>query len=240
MRMRGEWPGRAVGSGIDAMHLAMRAQVACFSLRNLRASMTSASIDGHGRLAKDLAAKDLAARDPARVVIIGNAAGGKSTLARHVAACRDLPLVEVDRLLWQEGWRLAPAEVYARRHAEAIAAERWVIEGLGSQGSIPQRVVRATEIVLIDLPLWMHFALAAERQANWKQLEAPPAGLADLPPTRALFKTMSEVDRDWLPGIRDLCRAAEADGKGVSHLRSLEAIDAFAEAETCARATGRT
>jgi adenylate kinase family enzyme len=167
----------------------------------------------------------------ARVVIIGNAAGGKSTLARHVAASRDLRLVEVDRLLWQSGWRLAPAEIYERAHAEAIASDRWLIEGLGSQSSIAPRLARATEIVLIDLPLWLHFALAAERQAGWTQLAAPPAGLAELPPTRALFRTMWEVDGHWLPGIRELCRQAEAEGKMVARLHSLEAIEAFAQAQ---------
>ena len=60
--------------------------------------------------------------------------------------------------------------------------------------------------------------------------EAPPAGLAELPPTRALFETMWQVDRDWMPGIRDLCRKAEADGTKVSRLQSLEEIDAFTRA----------
>jgi hypothetical protein len=45
-------------------------------------------------------------------VIIGNAAGRKSTLARLIAACRRLPVIEVDKLLWQEAWRLAPPEAY--------------------------------------------------------------------------------------------------------------------------------
>ncbi|MEA2913074.1 MAG: hypothetical protein QOJ15_5155 [Bradyrhizobium sp.] len=50
----------------------------------------------------------------ARIVVIGNAAGGKSTLARRLAHGRDLPLVEVDRLLWQPGWQLTPEPDYAR------------------------------------------------------------------------------------------------------------------------------
>jgi adenylate kinase family enzyme len=42
----------------------------------------------------------------ARIVVIGNAAGGKSTLARHLARRRDLRLVEVNRLFWQHEWQL--------------------------------------------------------------------------------------------------------------------------------------
>ena len=103
----------------------------------------------------------------ARIVVIGNAAGGKSTLARHLARRRELPLIEVDRLLWQQGWQLTPAADYARGHAEIVAQDRWVIDGLGHQDSIAERLARSTEIILIDMPLWMHFWLAAERQIAW-------------------------------------------------------------------------
>jgi adenylate kinase family enzyme len=151
-------------------------------------------------------------------VIIGNAAGGKSTLARVIAACRRLPVIEVDKLLWQEGWRLAPPEAYDFHHSAAIAPDQWVMEGLGTQSSIPARMARATEIVLIDLPLWVHFALAAERQIHWSDQHAPPAGMGERPPTMRLFKTMWEVDQNWLPGIRDLCCQAEQVKKGIPDL----------------------
>ena len=168
----------------------------------------------------------------ARIVVIGNAAGGKSTLARDLARRRGLPLFEVDRLLWQQGWQLAPAEDYARGHAAIIAQDRWVIDGLGRQDSIAERLARSTEIVLIDMPLWMHFWLAAERQIAWAQgrLDDPPAGAAEMPPTRELFRTMSEVDRTWLPDIRSMCAEAELEGKAVTRLASVDQIDAFARA----------
>jgi adenylate kinase family enzyme len=161
-----------------------------------------------------------------RVVIIGNAAGGKSTLAREMSMARSLPLVEIDKLLWHEGWRLASPEDYSAQHTAAIARDEWIIEGLGGQASIPARLARATEVLLIDLPLWVHFALAAERQARWDDQDAPPAGMTKEPPTMAVFKTMWEVDRDWLPGIRELCRQAEQT-KTVTRLYSLEEIDAL-------------
>lgn len=160
-----------------------------------------------------------------RIAIIGNAAGGKSTLAHKISTSRELPCIEVDKLLWQEGWKLAPADVYETRHSAAIAGDRWVIEGLGSQESIPARLSRATEIVLIDLPLWIHFALAAERQARWHQ-DTRPAGMDGKPPTMALFRTMWEVDQSWLPAIRELCTQT-ADTKKLTRLCSLDEIDAY-------------
>lgn len=161
--------------------------------------------------------------------MIGNAAGGKSTLARHLARRRELPLVEVDRLLWQQGWKLTPEQDYARGHAEIVAQDRWVIDGLGRQDTIAERLARSTEIILIDMPLWMHFWLAAERQIAWAQgrLDDPPAGAAEMPPTRELFRTMAEVDQTWLPDIRSMCAEAELEGKAVTRLGSVEEIDEF-------------
>jgi len=165
----------------------------------------------------------------ARIAVIGNAAGGKSTLARDLANRRGLRLVEVDQLLWQKGWKLTPEEIYVRRHAEIIGQDDWVIEGLGRQNSIAGRLARATEIVLIDLPLWVHFWLAAERQIAWSnnRLGDPPAGSAEMPLTRELFRTIWEVDKTWLPGLRIMCQQAEAEGKAVTRLTSLEDIAAF-------------
>ena len=164
--------------------------------------------------------------------MIGNAAGGKSTLARHLARRHTLPVIEVDRLLWLPGWQLAPEADYARRHAEIVAQERWVIDGLGRQDSIAERLARSTEIVLIDMPIWMHFWLCAERQFQWAQgkLEHPVAGIAEMPTTRSMFESLWETDQEMVPEIRRLTDAAERAGKPVTRLASVEELDAFAAA----------
>jgi adenylate kinase family enzyme len=135
----------------------------------------------------------------------------------------------VDRLLWQRGWQPTPKADYQREHAKILAQDRWVIDGLGRQDSIAERLARSTAIILIDMPLWMHFWLAAERQIAWVQrrLDNPPAGAAEMPPTRELFRTMSEVDRTWLPDIRSMSAEAELEGKAVTRLGSVDEIDAF-------------
>lgn len=164
-----------------------------------------------------------------RVAVIGNSGGGKSVLARQLAGRLDLPYVEIDALLWRPGWQLAPAQEYGAAHARQIAEERWVIDGVGTRASIPVRLGRATAIVLVDMPLWLHFALAAERQLAWSagRLDHPPAGIAEMLPLRGLFQTMSEIDREWLPEIRGLVDAEEARGKRVFRLGSLDELDGF-------------
>jgi adenylate kinase family enzyme len=164
-----------------------------------------------------------------RVVVIGNSGGGKSTLARRLAAQQGLPCVEVDTLLWQPGWQLVPVETYNAKHARLIAQEQWIMDGLGRQESIPLRLSRSTGIVLVDMPVWMHFWLAAERQLKWAagNLESPPAGIAQMPRTEALFRTIWEVDQTWMPEIRRLVAVEEERGKRVARLASVSDLENF-------------
>jgi hypothetical protein len=161
-----------------------------------------------------------------RVVVIGNAAGGKSTLARQMSVARSLPLVEIDKLLWQDGWRLASPEDCGAQHAAAIARDEWIIERLGNQASIPVRIARATEVLLIDLPSGFTSPYRPNGKHNGTiKRRLPPVWPKSLR-LWPFFKTMWEVDRDWLPGIRELCREAEPT-KTVTRLCSLEEVDAL-------------
>ncbi len=161
-----------------------------------------------------------------RIAIIGNGGGGKSTLARRMAASCALPWIEVDKLLWRTGWTLAPAEDYEVEHSRLIAQDRWLIDGLGRRESIGPRLQRATKIVLVDMPLWMHFWLAAERQIAWAKggVEQTPGGFADMPPTEALFRTIWQVDQEWMPMLRAKVEECERQGAEVTRIASVDAL----------------
>ena len=75
----------------------------------------------------------------------------------------------------------------------------------------------------------MHFWFAAERQIAWSKgpIEHPPAGEAVMPPTEGLFRTMNEIDRDWMPEVRRLVAREETRGKRVTRITTVEALDAF-------------
>jgi adenylate kinase family enzyme len=165
-----------------------------------------------------------------RVAVIGNSGGGKSVLARKLAARTGLPLYEIDKFLWRPGSQLAPAEEFAAEHARILVLDRWIMDGVGGRASIPVRLERATDIVLVDMPLWMHYWLAAERQIAWSKgpIEHPPAGGSNMPPTEGLFRTMWEIDRDWMPEVRRLVAEREARGKRVTRIASVAELVAFA------------
>jgi hypothetical protein len=101
---------------------------------------------------------------------------------------------------------------------------------MGSAGwTRSARLRRASEIVFIDLPLWMHFWLAAERQIAWTKGEIvhPPAGASQMPPTEALFRTIFETDRDWMPELRRLVDATEATGTRVHRIADIAGLDRY-------------
>lgn len=164
-----------------------------------------------------------------RAVVIGNSGGGKSALARRLASAWNCRHVEIDALLWRPGWELTPAEVYQTEHARLIAEESWIIDGLGRFDSIAERLARATDIILVDMPVWMHFWLAAERQIRWSTgaIDHPPAGLTAMPPTEALFRAIWEVNQNWMPEIRRHVALEEKRGKRVFRLGSISDLDGF-------------
>jgi adenylate kinase family enzyme len=164
-----------------------------------------------------------------RLVVIGNAGGGKSTLARRLADKFGLPYHEIDALLWLPGWVLQSEDVFEAAHQNILAEERWVVDGLGRLDSIEARLRRASDIVLVDMPLWRHFSFAAKRQLDWAtgNLAHPPAGISEMPGMDALFETMWLVDQDWMPKIRAMVAAEEAQGKPVTRLRSPSELDEY-------------
>lgn len=87
-----------------------------------------------------------------RVLIIGPCGSGKSTLARELAPRMGLPLVHMDQLGWQTGWiETEKAELRARL-AQAVAGERWLIEG--NYGStLAPRLERADTVIYLDFPI---------------------------------------------------------------------------------------
>ncbi|MBO9420306.1 adenylate kinase [Labrenzia sp. R4_2] len=164
-----------------------------------------------------------------RIAILGNTAGGKSTLARHLAKTRCLPHIEIDEIYWLPKWTAVPSQIYEKDHDAAIEMPEWIIDGGGDLASVRKRVARATELILLDFTLWIHFWRAAERQMAWANgtLQHPPGGGQEMPPTGRLFEIIWDVDREWMPVLRKLCDDNEALGKSVVRLTSLDDLEAF-------------
>jgi energy-coupling factor transporter ATP-binding protein EcfA2 len=102
-------------------------------------------------------------RDPAvslsgcdRILILGRTGSGKTTLARQLSAVRGVPHVELDALYFASDLTTVPLEVLRQRAADAIAGDRWVIDG--NKKALRDLVwPRADTIVWLDYPLAVSF-----------------------------------------------------------------------------------
>jgi adenylate kinase family enzyme len=97
-----------------------------------------------------------------RVLIIGPCGSGKSTLARELAPRLGLPLTHMDQLGWQAGWVETDKAELGARLAEAVAGERWLIEG--NYGStLAPRLERADTVIYLDFPIRLCLARLIRR-----------------------------------------------------------------------------
>jgi adenylate kinase family enzyme len=94
-----------------------------------------------------------------RIMICGPSNAGKSTLAAAIGRKLSLPVVHLDRFqhLPNTDWVARPKQDFNRLHDAAILEDAWVMDGNYS-GSVPQRLARATGIILLIDNRWANFA----------------------------------------------------------------------------------
>ena len=95
--------------------------------------------------------------------MFGNAGGGKSTLARHLAEVTRLPLYPLDLIQFKVGGGEVPREQFLTAHTNLLARDEWIIDGFGSVGLVWERFAVADTLVYVDLPLFTHFRWVTKR-----------------------------------------------------------------------------
>ena len=162
-----------------------------------------------------------------RVVILGIAGAGKSTLARRISTELRLPLHQMDKIGWLPGWRLAGNEQVDREHERIMAAERWVIDGYGSRASMMRRCDLADTLILIDQPAWRHYWWAYKRNVKLLFRHNPdlPAGCSKWPLWTMMWRVVRQTRRTELPWLRKLLADRPHTRQFV--LRSPREIEAF-------------
>ncbi|OLP55316.1 AAA family ATPase [Rhizobium rhizosphaerae] len=93
--------------------------------------------------------------DCQRILVIGCSGGGKSTLS--LALCRrfGLPFLSMDRdFFWLPGWVKREKAGERALIAEAVAQQRWLMDGTGSS-SMDLRLPRADLVIWVRMPRWL-------------------------------------------------------------------------------------
>ena len=166
-----------------------------------------------------------------RVAVFGNAAGGKSTLARRVADLTRLPLYPLDTIQYKRGGGKVPQEEYLKAHADLLTRDRWVIDGFGCVPSSWERFAAADTLIYIDLPRFTHYRWVTKRLV--KGIFVNPEGWPQNSPmwssTMSSYRVVRLCHRHLTPRYRQLV-TDQAASKRVHHLRSPAGMRAFLEA----------
>ena len=87
-----------------------------------------------------------------RIAIIGTSGSGKSTLGKQLAELFETTSVELDALHWLPDWQMENTDIFRQKVSDALAGDRWVVDGNYSK---VRDVVwsRADTIIWLDYPL---------------------------------------------------------------------------------------
>lgn len=172
-----------------------------------------------------------------RIAIIGNAGGGKSTLAARLAGTLDLPHYALDHIQWQAGWTPTPADEFDRKHRALLHRDSWVIDGFGGMSGIEERLNAADTVLFVDLPLWRHYWWALKRQVKSVFRPDPhaPRNCSLLAVTWPLLTMMWDIHRNARPRVVALLDSLGGQTQVIT-LRSPGAIESYLEAAAAKRA----
>jgi len=113
-----------------------------------------------------------------RVVVVGFAGAGKSTLSRSLAARTGLPLIHLDLEYWKPGWTHPSEEEWREKQRGLVAGDAWILDGNYVE-TLDLLLDRANTIVLIDTPWWRCAARSFRRGLRRPPGTEMPEGCED-------------------------------------------------------------
>ena len=94
-----------------------------------------------------------------RIILLGNAGAGKSTMARCLVQNKNIPRLSLDEIAWSEGTERKPFDASIRELEEFLGRnEQWIIEGCYSD-MIEVALPRKTSASVPGLPIPAHISI---------------------------------------------------------------------------------
>lgn len=89
-----------------------------------------------------------------KIMIVGSAGAGKSTLARKLNEIIGIKLFHLDKLFWKPDWECISREELEEKIRSVITLDSWIIDGNYSS-TMEMRLKEADTIIFLDFPLWL-------------------------------------------------------------------------------------
>ncbi len=175
-----------------------------------------------------------------KVAVFGKPGGGKSTIARQIAEAAGLPLHPLDLLQFSEGGARVPDDVFARRHAELLATDDWVIDGFGTRESFADLLRAADVLVYVERATVVHYWWVTKRLIL-SPVRKPlgwPEGSPMWRSTLSSYRFLRLSRRFWTPAFRAKLLSQQGE-KRVFIVRNQSDVRAMLE-QVRARPSQRT
>lgn len=88
-----------------------------------------------------------------RVLILGCAGTGKSTLARQLGERLDIRVVHLDAMNWQPGWNPRTPVTFRALVTQAVSADAWITDGNYAVLTFDLRMPRADLVIWLERPM---------------------------------------------------------------------------------------
>ncbi|ASP39342.1 adenylate kinase [Bacterioplanes sanyensis] len=163
-----------------------------------------------------------------KVAIFGKPGSGKSSIAKKLASCTNIPLHLLDTLAYTKDGRLVAAETFKQSHDVILQSDSWIIDGLGPINCFHERIAAADTLIYIDLPYPTCYWFVFKRMIKglWEAPLGWPAGSSVLKGSIQSFKTLRLCPKFWNEDFKKRIMNL-SDSKSIHIISSTAELDRF-------------
>lgn len=110
-----------------------------------------------------------------KIVIVGCAGAGKSTLARQLGALLKTEVVHLDALYWKPNWVKTPENEWQETVKVLLEKDSWILDGNFSS-SRRMRFDAADTIIFLDFPRYLCLWRVIKRRFQFRFQDRPDKG----------------------------------------------------------------
>lgn len=107
-----------------------------------------------------------------RILVIGSAGSGKSTLSQKLGSILHLPIIHLDNHYWKPNWVPTPNEEWDQTVEEFTMRDEWIMDGNYSR-TLDTRLKRADLIIFLDMPMLLCMYRVIKRRIKYHKKMRP-------------------------------------------------------------------
>ena len=165
-----------------------------------------------------------------KIAVFGKPGSGKSTLSKNLSSATDIPLHQLDSMLYKKNGDLVDRKTYDKEHEKILSSDSWIIDGFDLIEPFNKRLDAADTLVYIDLPYFVSYYLVTKRflKGLLVKPEGWPDGCSILKGTLQSYKVLKLCPKFWndnfLQKLEDI-----STNKSLYVIRSITELNTFVE-----------